>query len=499
MISNFRIEPRQLLQILSKRKWLFIIPILVTVLATYASTYFIKSVYESSVTIYTGTGVLLSTELQKTMGEIRDALVGGPERELELAGLRKEITSTLYLLQLADKLKLSDDPKLTSQAASIAATRPEMTVEAIKAVLLVNSLQKAIRIDFIGRSFVKISVQSNEAVRARDLTAALGEVYIDEQVKKESRTMGSSSSFAYDQLSRFDRDIQIKTDEKTQLERESIQLRLDESVASESNRKEINAEIQATLMRIEDKKDEERQLVSRLSMVPNSRQEIDASPALDQMREEIRRVISGLSNSVLKFAWNTPSINSLKLKLLNLEQDLAKEFSKLAAVQFSDLDDPTRSALLQLLMAREQLSNFYLISDGLKLAILDLNSKVNQVPVYQTKIDQVSREIGNLREMRQKFQNQKEGYLVTQAVLDESKYRVIEPAGIPLKPIWPDTLKLIMMGVVVGLVLGTGAVLATELFDTSLKSIDDAEGFFGVSVLGTIPKIGALERQFPSN
>ncbi|WP_407882856.1 polysaccharide biosynthesis tyrosine autokinase, partial [Scytonema sp. NUACC26] len=66
---------------------------------------------------------------------------------------------------------------------------------------------------------------------------------------------------------------------------------------------------------------------------------------------------------------------------------------------------------------------------------------------------------------------------------------VIQPAEIPSKPILSKvTLLLIGGGLFGGLLFGIAAVFFVDLIDSSLKTVREAETFFGYTLLGLIPK-----------
>jgi capsular polysaccharide biosynthesis protein len=46
------------------------------------------------------------------------------------------------------------------------------------------------------------------------------------------------------------------------------------------------------------------------------------------------------------------------------------------------------------------------------------------------------------------------------------------------------------VSMIVGLLLGVGAVLTIEYFDTSIKSPDDVERVLGLPLLGVVPMFG---------
>lgn len=67
-------------------------------------------------------------------------------------------------------------------------------------------------------------------------------------------------------------------------------------------------------------------------------------------------------------------------------------------------------------------------------------------------------------------------------------FRVIDPAILPTKPVSPNRVKILLLGIMAGIAGGFGFVLLLNTFDDSVKTLDALKGF-GVPVLAVIPSI----------
>lgn len=74
-----------------------------------------------------------------------------------------------------------------------------------------------------------------------------------------------------------------------------------------------------------------------------------------------------------------------------------------------------------------------------------------------------------------------------------TRYTVIDPARLPLKPAKPNKLMVIFMGLLVGTVSGTGLVFGKEFLDQSFIDIDEAKDTLEFPVLGAISRITTQE------
>lgn len=71
----------------------------------------------------------------------------------------------------------------------------------------------------------------------------------------------------------------------------------------------------------------------------------------------------------------------------------------------------------------------------------------------------------------------------------KTKFKIVEPARLPLKPTKPNKLKVDFLGLVLGGMVGFGSIYLVEYTDHSFKRAEDLKGAFHLPVLGSISKI----------
>jgi hypothetical protein len=121
-----------------------------------------------------------------------------------------------------------------------------------------------------------------------------------------------------------------------------------------------------------------------------------------------------------------------------------------------------------------------------------LQSRFTTWPDYEIELKRLEQKATTKKDIYLKFNTQLLGSRINEDAFRkeaENRYKIIEPATLPLAPIYPDRFRIIALGCALGMILGLGAVLLAEVLDNSLRSIEDTESYLGLKVLGTIPRI----------
>jgi len=115
-----------------------------------------------------------------------------------------------------------------------------------------------------------------------------------------------------------------------------------------------------------------------------------------------------------------------------------------------------------------------------KLLLLD---KISQV---EARDEDVNKKLYNellsrleTAKITQRLESSKEG----------TKYTILDPARLPLKPAKPNRPLILLLGAFIGLCLGAGLVCLVELFDHSFLGVEETKAFLELPMLGAVSKI----------
>jgi succinoglycan biosynthesis transport protein ExoP len=73
------------------------------------------------------------------------------------------------------------------------------------------------------------------------------------------------------------------------------------------------------------------------------------------------------------------------------------------------------------------------------------------------------------------------------SALDTSNIRVVEPANLPMFPVYPRRRLIWLLSAASGLALGVGVAFVAESFDQRVRSPEEIERALGVPILGVVP------------
>jgi polysaccharide chain length determinant protein (PEP-CTERM system associated) len=136
-------------------------------------------------------------------------------------------------------------------------------------------------------------------------------------------------------------------------------------------------------------------------------------------------------------------------------------------------------------------------------------ARLNLAPALEQELMVLSREYETLNQQHanlqsKKFQSQMTASLETNKSGDT--YKIIDEASLPEKPLFPNRIHILLMGLVAGFVLGIGAALGRELMDTSFSSGEEVASVLNLPTLAIITEIpknkteqSVNERQLPKS
>ncbi|GEM_PF-428770 len=480
--------------IILRRKWMLIIPLFIIPPIVYTGSLYLEDIYGSEIIISLGGRFQISNALENALG-FDPNLIGRIEnRRDEIKGLHREVTSSLYLQQLGRLLRMDQEPQVQEQAAYLKALRPRMTDSEALNKVIVDILKEKVSIRWAGEDQIGLRAFDSDPQRARDIAKYLGEIFIQEQVRNKIGAMRYNEDISWELLDKYERELKNKLDDKTALAKEFTRLKIDSVIEDPVNRNDINFDLEtarAEVAALESSLDRYREKIAK---IPGALAVTVKSDRIAEINAEIDRTYSGYLEIVLAYPWKSYEIYRVRNRVVELLDRADALIDNEVNAGFPDLTETDRNNLKNFLLAKETLYAERLRLDYLERAERRLEERLTIIPEFQAKFDHLEREIAAAQELRDQFRQQQESNVITQAILRQSEYKVVQDADVPLRPIEPDRQLLLILSFVLALILGVAVITFNEIYSNTFRKAGEIEKTLGLPVLGIVPDIKSFRK-----
>jgi polysaccharide biosynthesis transport protein len=120
----------------------------------------------------------------------------------------------------------------------------------------------------------------------------------------------------------------------------------------------------------------------------------------------------------------------------------------------------------------------------------EYESRVEKTPALEQELTLLMRDYENMQSNYQRLLEKRLNARVAENLEKRQKgeqFRIIDPANFPEKPEKPNQVRIMLMGLAVGLALGFGGAFSLELLQPVFRRSEDVEGLLGLPILATIP------------
>lgn len=391
--------PLEYTKILFRRKWLFISPIFVGFILSIVACFILPPTYESSTVIL--------VEEEKIINPLIEGLAVSSSVAQRMQTLREQILSWKSLVELTKKLKLAEDVKTQGQFEG-----------------LIASLRKNIIVQMRGPNLIKLSFYDQKPEKAQIVTKTLTDIFIEENMRSQTKETGVAIDFITEQLRVYKR--KIKESEIAKMEEQLKDLLVD-STEEHPLVKDLRQKINAA----------RKELGSDGYQITESEQPI-INPAYESLKQELDKIITKGNEAA-----GSPA----------------------GYAQAKDQPQGDDSSLYKLILMDKIDS------------VLARDVRVNE-NIYNMLLQKLE-----TAKITQSLETSKEG----------TRYTIIDPPRLPLKPVKPNKLIVIFLGIFFGGCAGVGLVFGREFMDFSFLDIEELKQNLEYPVLGAISRITTQE------
>jgi succinoglycan biosynthesis transport protein ExoP len=483
---------KKYLQILVRRKILLLLPLVIVSSSGVFASLRMKPTYLSSTIILIRESKLLSRSIENIVPGAEPAELSWQEKAQRQATIETFLTSSEFLKNVVSALKLEKDSSMIEWAKKGKEKFPYLSVEELVVRMWTDTLRQSVAVKFKGENLIEISSTSKSPQKAAQLAEAVALTFIEESLRDELGGAERVSDFSDEQLD-FYRNKKEQSENDLRLYKERLLKReMDNSNLEEGKTTELKSEMDGCKLEIE-KIDRKIDLLS-LGLKERKGKAVDLvrSSELDKLKERLSDNTREYGRLLLTYSWKDAKILALNSMIEKNLEKTKEEIAKLVSAQIQTEDSAWRSDLEEynyLNVKRYFLNGKWV---ALNESYGRLQEKITQKPLSEQVLKRLEQEVELNRRIYEMLISQAQGSQISenvQQVESESRFKIIQPAQIPIKPFKPDKRKIVLFSALVGLAIGVTAVVIAEKVDHSLKDVEEVESYLNLKVIGTVSRL----------
>ncbi|MGH9307897.1 MAG: Wzz/FepE/Etk N-terminal domain-containing protein [Vicinamibacterales bacterium] len=469
-------HPLDYVSVLQRRKWWFIVPLVLCVLGGAALAMLLPREYKS----YAEIGIAdptLSPELLRGIQSFEP-------RERQRA-ISQQLLSRTVLERVVREERLNPGRPVEDVAQGLRA-RVEQNIEVPKP---------------IGRSSGKDGIESfnlgyvdSSPERAQRIANRLATVFVEENSKVNTQRAENTSEVLSQQLRESQERLSRIQDQLTQ-KKVAYMGRLPDQ--TNSNVQTVNG-LRQQLDSLSTQIASETQRMSQLeSTIEAIKQGVGSGAAavqggqarLNQLRQSLATA------RAVGYTDIHPEIMRIKGEIASAEKEFAARQQAPTEANHEQLlaaDPVYRQKVQERNLLQIRINTLRNAEGQARAQITEYQRRVETAPMVEQELSPLTQEFqlerGRYGDLATKYQN---AIVVEDLARKQGgeRFVVLNPAFLPSAPVRPDLIQLMIMATAMGLVLGAAAVVGREFMDRSVHDARALQSEFEVPVLGEIPRI----------
>lgn len=461
---------RELVEIVFRRKMIFILPIILGTIVAVAASSFLPRIYRAQTLVFIQSPVLTNPMERGVDYEKRI--------QDRMRTIREEIKSYRFLSEIIDEI-----PTLSLSLNN------EVEREAY-----VNRMRASVNVHVRGSDLFEISYQDPEPRLAQDISNRITSKYIEDILTRYSSQYNQALNTLQKEQERLLASLQVKERQMTtfrELNKDFLmpEVSIKQQIYNqESQLRDLNNQLDAANRGLG-------VLKEKLAETPRnieSERTIERDPKYEMIQRELRTLELDRDRLMLRFTDKHPEVKGIEEQI------------ELRQRQLEDLKDEIKTNVVESInplyqRLQEQMTEQEIRVKNLVGQIESAQSNLNNLRQREARVPQVEEEYRNLI---RDYDSHKQAYdsvlvkirsLETERTLEDAgqqiKFEIRDSARLPTSPIKPNVPMITLAGMGIGVALGFILVFGLEYFDHSIRTVEQARSTLSIPILGAIPII----------
>lgn len=358
----------------------------------------------------------------------------------------------------------------------------------------------------IGTDVLKVSYASGDPKQASAVVNELMRVYIASNVVTNRAEAKSAGEFIEQQLPRAQADLEIAAEALQVFQNDNRIFALEkESLATVDTLKTLADQINQSRSQLAEVSAQQNLLDQRVDMPVE--QAIDSAslsqlPSVQLALGDLQKIQTQLATERTRYRAGHPSVVALERQEAALKSVLQERIGNAVPG-----NDGVEASDLQMSTLRQKFTADAVQLQAQRLGLEQKVATLTQLQAtYRDRASTIPNLVKNQDALERRLNIAKKTYETLRTRLQDIRVaesqtvgnaRIIQEARAPKKAGSSKKPVYIGGGLAVGLMLGVAAAFLLDLIDRSLKSVKEAQSFFGYSLLGLIPRFKTHEAALP--
>lgn len=476
--NNF--EWRDYFRILYRRKWYF----LITCLLIFAIGGHWISVQKPRYDSF----VIIEIKRPQLIGNLERVIPGISDDYQRYVSLKTQIINSANLDELIDRLELYKDPKIRKAAQILQTSVSTQDMNELVKYLLRKKLEESLTVSTFNDN-VKITASATSPDEAYSIVTTLTDIFMETFLERELRNVKGAQNFNTDQLKTFKAKLEESEKKLNDYQRSMKINQSDTRVLDQAAIDRINEAIVASDLTMKGKNDHlvylNGRLKGKISLV-----DYPKTPSINLLLSEIESKIEQMANLMIHFSWSSSEVIKINRSINDSRDNVLSEIENYYRANNPELDAPTRNLLLDR-----------------AITIIDLEIAANKKEVFnqvlkssqnilfteqfqELTLSRLQQEVEINRRIYQLFLEQQQGTQIEEAIQranESSRFNVVEPPRQPIEASGSGRRLWAIITVCLGAGMGFATVYLRELLDKSIRTVEEAEEFLEIPVIGVLP------------
>ncbi len=369
---------------------------------------------------------------------------------------------------------------------------------------VVNSMRRNIEVNVERRArrrgstaAFKLSFYGKDPATVQKVTQKLAMLYIEENLRVRETMARGTKDFMEKQLEQIEKELKA-TEESLREFKQSYMGELPEQL--EANLRSLDQLQQQRSSAQDSLRDAEDRQVLMEQQLGETPQYL-AGTGMDQneLYHQIEAKREALAALLVRYTERYPDVVRLKKEIQSLEKRLitSEQGEQEEATDNAAVVNPAYARLKE--QADANRLSIGSLRDEIKLInwkMAKVRRRVENTPKREQELLTLSRDYETIKQSYEQMMERKINAEIAENLEVRQKseqFRILDPANYPGHPVRPNRMKILAMGIALGLGLGGGLAFAVEYMDRSFRTAEEVKAYFTIPVLGVVPVLATSE------